>query len=804
MTRYACRSPGRIAAVLESTVLNGIDYLEVVSPDQTVLEVVFVHPLPGQVGGIPAAGTLALGNWRLEGGDRIRDIQIVDLDAAGADRLRLTVDQAGDFSLYVLRLVAAAGESSPPAGFDPRLAAVEFSFKAGCPSPFDCRTDEACPQETLAAPEIDYLVKDYDGFRRLMFDRLGALMPTWTERSPADPYIAVIESLAATADRLSYLQDAVATEAYLGTARSRVSLRRHARLIDYRVHDGCNALTFAAFQVAKGGDADQRVLTAGTPLTTRVAGLPTVLSTVDFREAVRQGARVFATLYDVALDSAHNEIAFYTWSDADCCLPAGATSATLVDAPPLTLAPGAFLLLEQVAGPETGEAADADPARRHVVQVTAVTRITDPLTSAKLAEVEWDARDALPFALPLTVVRGGGETTAHPAAVARGNIVPADHGLWIEDGMLIPDQVPDDGAYRPLLGRPDIVNVPDLPQDPLGLSAQALLTRDPRACAPAIRLRDEDEAWRVRSDVLASDRFAPDTVAERDHDGSTTLRFGDGINGRRPAAGSRFTVGYRVGAAQDGAIGARALAHVLTTGHGGWTGLDGVGNPLPAVGARAPETAQEIRAFAPASIKRQARAVTEADYAAAAQEHPEVQRAAARIRWTGSWFTVFVTLDRRGRLSAAQDPLFRERIFRHLDRVRMAGYDLELRDPAYLALDLRLRVCVTPGYFQADVKLALLKAFGRDLRPDGQPAFFHPDNFSFGDPLYASRVHAAAMAVPGVSSLTLTRFERWGAGSQGEIAAGLIVPAANEIIQLDNDPNYPERGRFDVTTVGGL
>jgi hypothetical protein len=804
MTRYLCKSPGRVAAVRESTQLNGIDYLEVVAPDQTELELVFVHPLPGQPNGIPASGVVSAGNWVIEGGERIRGVEVISVSTPAPDRLRLKVDQAGDFSPYTLRMIAAAGETVPPAGFDPRLATVEFSFKAGCPSPFDCREDLVCPPQPGERPEIDYLAKDYGSFRRLMLDRLGALMPGWTERSPADPYVAVVEALAATADRLSYLQDATATEAYLGTARSRVSLRRHARLIDYRVHDGCNALTFVRFEVAKAGDADKKVLPAGTPLATRTAGLPTVLSKAQFEESTRKGARAFETLYDVPLDSAHNDIAFYTWSDADCCLPAGATDATLLDEPTLTLAPGAFLVLEQTAGPETGERADADPAKRHVVQLTGIARTTDPLTGKKLCEVTWDARDALPFSLPLTVARAGGETQAVPAAAARGNLVPADHGLWVEDGAVIPEQVPDSGPYRPMLGRNDIIDAPRLPEDPIGLSARVLMDRDPRACAPVIRLTDDNETWRVRADVLASDRFAADVVAERDHDGVVTLRFGDGVNGRQPAAGSRFQAAYRIGAARDGAIGARALAHVLTAGHGDFLDIQLVTNPLPAVGAREPETAQEIRSFAPASIKRQARAVTEQDYARAAEQYPEVQRAAARIRWSGSWYTVFVTIDRLGGRSAMADTAFRSRIFRHLDRVRMAGYDLELRDPIYLPLDLRLRVCVAPGYFKANVKAALLRAFGRGLLPDGRRAFFHPDNFSFGDPVYASRIHAAAMETPGVSSVALIAFQRWSGGVQTEIPAGEIVPADNEIVQLDNDPNYPEHGRFDVTMLGGL
>ena len=74
----------------------------------------------------------------------------------------------------------------------------------------------------MSAP-VDYLVKDYAGFRRLILDRLAQAMPGWQERSPADVGVVLAELLAHAADTLSYYQDAVATEAYLGTARKRVS-----------------------------------------------------------------------------------------------------------------------------------------------------------------------------------------------------------------------------------------------------------------------------------------------------------------------------------------------------------------------------------------------------------------------------------------------------------------------------------------------------------------------------------------------------------------------------------------------------
>jgi hypothetical protein len=70
-------------------------------------------------------------------------------------------------------------------------------------------------------------------------------MPGWRERSAADIGIALVELLAYTGDYLSYYQDSVGTEAYLGTSRRRTSVRRHARLVDYALDDGSSARTVA-------------------------------------------------------------------------------------------------------------------------------------------------------------------------------------------------------------------------------------------------------------------------------------------------------------------------------------------------------------------------------------------------------------------------------------------------------------------------------------------------------------------------------------------------------------------------------
>jgi predicted phage baseplate assembly protein len=137
------------------------------------------------------------------------------------------------------------------------------------------RRNIVCPEVPEPAPVIDYLAKDYASFRRVMLDRMSALMPQWKERSPADLGVMLVEALAYTADQLSYQQDAVATEAYLGTARRRVSVRRHARLMDYYMSEGCNARTWVHVQVSADVvrvDPANPAIPIGTKLTTRIPG----------------------------------------------------------------------------------------------------------------------------------------------------------------------------------------------------------------------------------------------------------------------------------------------------------------------------------------------------------------------------------------------------------------------------------------------------------------------------------------------------------------------------------------------------
>jgi hypothetical protein len=824
-TRYLCQSPGRLKATRGST-LNGIEFVEVLDRAvvdlhgpaelrQKLLIVQCLKELP--------ADSLSAAHVRIEGGERVRGVPVlwampfVDVQSGppSDERTLLTspsltlenpaavlvvrTEVAGDFSPYRLRLVDPSQPTEPPSGFDRRLTEVPIAFKTDCPSDFDCRTETVCPPAAQDEPEISYLAKDYASFRQLMLDRLSAIAPQWGERHAADLGIALVELLAYVGDHLSYYQDAVATEAYLGTARLRTSVRRHARLVGYPVHDGANARTFVVFEV--GPAADGLTLAGpGVQLLTRTRFDGAALDPLLLPEALAAGATVFETMHEVTLRAAHNAIRFHTWSDEECCLPAGATAATLVGPlPDLEIKDETnrpLLLFEEVVGPATGERADADPLHRHAVRLTAVRPGMDEVAQVPIVDVEWAGADALPFPLCLSAVTDAAhkEKRVENVSVARGNVVLADHGLTVRGeplGTVVAGQ-----PFRPVLRRGPLTFAVPLRADFRARPAAEMAPGLPRDARPAVVLRETAGAgspWGPQPDLLASDRFAREFVVETEDDGRARLRFGDDVYGLAPDEGTTFAADYRIGNGAEGNVGRDSLVQAVLPPSVG-AGIVSVRNPLAAAGGQAPQSLAEVRQFAPQAFRVQERAVNEDDYAAVAERHPEVQKAAATFRWTGSWHTVFLTVDRRGGLPV--DAAFESELRRFLDRYRMAGVDLEIDAPQLVALDVALRVCVAAGFLRGAVKAALLERLG------GR-GFFHPDAWTFGQPVYLSRLYAAALEVEGVATVEVVRFQRRGRPSRQAIDDGVLPLGRLEIARLDNDPNRQENGLLEILLGGG-
>jgi hypothetical protein len=885
---YFCCDEGRRNVVRQQSIFNGIDFLEVsdnpadpFAVRQRTVYVHFIHPL--------APGALTPENVRIEGGERIRNIQVLSIEAAPPasppasppnlfppNVLAVRVSEAGDFSTYTLRLVQDPDHDEPPPGFDPVLSAVDFSFKVACPSDFDCRHTHPCPPETPVQPDINYLAKDYESFRQLMLDRIALLVPDWKERDAADLGVALVELLAYVGDYLSYQQDAVATESYIATARRRTSVRRHARLVDYVMSDGSNArvwLRVIASPGVKGIVLAQSHDNRPTQVLTRVSDDQAFIrmNSPDYEKALSAGPEVFELMHDVALYAAHNEMHFYTWDARECCLPKGAVRATL-RGHFANLKAGDVLILAEVLGPETGAPQDADPRHRHAVRLTEVKLTADPLHPAlssplasppsglAVTEIRWHDDDALPF--PLCISSRSGTDYFEDVSVAWGNIVLADHGRTLEDipddrtrnpyttpSSLVPDYVPPpnpalvmrqpiaaDGCasaaggrhcvehrtellpprFRPRLMRMPLTQAAVYDPDRRPASAAAAMRWTARDVGPRIQLtsfgpsraRSFNEltvttVWHPQRDLLDSHENDKHFVVEVETDGTAWLRFGDGRFGSRPDANERFLARYRIGNGTRGNVGAGSLFHLASSDPNiSEQVVAAVNNPLPALGGTDAETVEHARAAAPSAFRRQERAVTPDDYAAAALRcELGVQRAAATFRWTGSWRTVFLSVDRLGGKDV--DARFKTDLRACLERFRMAGYDLEVDSPRFVSLEIVMIVCVKRDYFAADVKAELLDVFSSRVLPDGRRGLFHPDNFTFGQPVFASQLYAAAQAVAGVDSVEITKFQRRGVDSDAALRSGKLEMARLEVAQLENDPDFPERGVIQFEMRGG-
>lgn len=946
-TSAICKDDQRRDAVRHKAGLNGLDYLDV-SEDQLTLTVYFLGKAPQQIGAT---------NVRINGGRRVRGIKVLRVEVQRDpnpeldDRMIVRVDKYGDFSTYTLHVVEAENGkpgNTPRHDFDPRYAQLDFTFKVDCPSDLDCAPVDTCSPLQLDEPEINYLAKDYASFRQLILDRLALIMPDWKERHVPDIGIALVELLAYVGDHLSYYQDAVATEAYLDTARQRISVRRHARLVDYHMHEGCNARAWACIETDTDFIGDQALDPEKVFFITGYDGALTstgaVLTTTELLAISAQQYEVFELMATQAIQvyAAHNQIHFYTWGQRECCLPRGATSATLRDAitePPtpvespkqsqsssaqpasmkpttmptqtseperqLHLQVGDVLIFEEVIGPRTGNPADADPTHRHAVRLTNVIQGEDTLYDPPIPilKIEWLAEDALPFPLCISAITDASHGCHYmdDISLACGNVILVDHGRTQppEDLGIVScastqaecdcADHPTEITYLPGRFRPKLEKTPLTFSQPLPLddssnqrivSANRLIVQDVRDAKPqlmlnstpaapaadcehlqplfcladwldptnliyilrntshpiaqALRARLSKEtlellnqpqdsgmipdvlrlaliaelqqmflAWWPRFDLLSSGSDERHFVVEIDNDGHAHLRFGNAELGLLPEAGSAFFATYRVGNGSAGNVGAETISHLVFRD----TSLSGVHlrvrNPLPAQGGMEPEPMAEVKLFAPFAFRKELqRAITAEDYAGLVERDfkDQVQRGAATLTWTGSWYEAQVAVDPFGREELGPQLLdaVRDRLYRY----RRIGHELAVLPAQYVPLDIAMTVCVLPHYLRGHVEAALLDVFSNRVLPNGQLGFFHPDNLSFGQGIYLSKLVAAAQAVTGVENVKVIRLERLYEGDNGELKEGILRLGPLEVARLDNDPSFPEHGRLVLDVRG--
>lgn len=711
-------------------------------------------------------------------------------------------------------------------------------------------------------PEIDYLAKDYASFRQIILDHLTSRLSTWMETSEADIGNVIIEILAYSADYLSYYQDAIATEAYLSTARRRPSIKHHVRLLDYILHEGCNARTWIVLEVSH-----DTLLPQGTPILARIGELTNIPvispGSPAYNDALEQQPTIFETMYDYTLFNAYNTLEFFVEPDQDAKLPTGCTSAILL-MPARALQVGQVLLFEEVKGIETGDQLDADPTHRAIVRLTSVQEEQRGKTS--VVAISWDVEDALSFDLVLATHLDDDYITA--LSLIHGNVLLADHGRTIYYEQLAEVSA---GRYHPRLMLSNLTHTVSSTENALtpGISAMQALTQNPLEALPALRLFKKDsigsitidtsasislsknslstplrnllytnmgivlsdnvtivaiydfgweirdparkqsllltgtndhsmtvsilKQWNLRRDLISSVPLTNAYCVDMEEDGHAYLRFCPADLGEPPVAGSTFLATYRVGRGNIGNISANTLAHVVINDNS----ITAVCNPLPAQGGINQQALEQARLQAPVNFQTQQRCIITSDYVEILCRHQLVVNAAAQLRWTGSWSTMFLYIQPTP--GQEIDNALKATLTRYLENFRATGYEVEIRPPYYVMLQIIMRILLKPDAYANTIYDTLQQTFSNEIN-----GFFYPGNFTFGQTVYRSQLIAQAMAVRGVIGATIERFERTNGSPTRNAPDGQPTIGPFEIVRLDNDHDRPYNGQIQFLIERGL
>ena len=815
-------APDRLQELVMQSNVAGIDFVYV-HDNQLDLDVYFFEHLDGNTN--PLVGNLTDDQIRIfspEGNEGLRNIQasingwsVID----SRDVLHLQTIAPGDFTLYTLFI----NDNQ----VDPYFNNITFSFKANCESDLDCiPKPQECPPDELVDFPVDYLARDFWSFRRALLDFATQRYPEWNDRLEADGGIMLAELMSALGDEMAYFQDRVAREAYMETATQRRSIRRHARLVDYTVHDGLAAAAWIDFQLNVGAGIQS------IPAGMRISSISDKGQEIHFE--IGRGLDNVVSGVNFSVDEARNILLPHIWDEDDVCLPIGATEmhvqghvANLFDSN--LLPPGvqqiAWVLLKTIP-------MDLSiPSRNHMVRLIDVVNEMDPVFNGPITRFVWEDGQALPFEMNRSFME------------VHANMIPATAGNYIEQFFIVgdePSSLPIPTAEQERLERAverqghdhSLTYLFSL----LGSDSSQLvwLGKEPTKALPEVRLTeieynnissqwDEVLEWDWKRSFLGTNSSQSQDndytlddgiwrrvkgfqrigqeIIHKDYasDAGKTIRFGDGDFGMIPAEQSVFKIQYRLGGGKNSNVAADTLTHFDRTTFGF---IDSVSNPLPAIEGMDPESSTQIRQLSSEAFRAITyRAVRPEDYAEAAERLPWVQRAGTAFRWTGSWLSAFVTPDPRN--TVVLSDANRLNLVQQLDRFRQAGKEAHVLNPVYASIHLEITICVAPDAYQGEVKEMVLEAlFGKGgARPE--KGYFSPDNFTFGTPLDRSTLEAGIQQVSGVRAVEDMTIERRGWFKQKRFKKLRYDPGQHTIIRIENDPLHPERGTVKLIMKGG-
>jgi hypothetical protein len=660
-------------------------------------------------------------------------------------------------------------------------------------------------QQPPGGASIDYLARDYDGLVAMMRSRVAQVVgqdSAWALDHPADPLTTMIEVLAYAGDHLAYRQDAAGTEAYLATARHRLSLRRHARLRDYEVDDGCNARTALVFAVSGDG-----LLPQGLQVVTLQPGTADVVAPAG---PLAPSTTVFETMHAQRVSPRLNDLGLALAQSAAYAIAEGAVGLTLTGPNP-GLVPGQLIVIRQRDAPAGATAAFG----AQVLRLLRVEEVRDE-EGAVSTRLAWHPEDRLRGTLTVPPHKAEGEVSVY------GNVVLADHGMSVA-AMIDPPFVPAAGEYRPRLVAEGLVLAAPSPRLAAAFdgtddvvtaslmveSAAASLAPDSRQAVPCIAVAGTRpgmpgdsgkeipavaDEWHARRDLLAAsatERAFAVTPEDRSAgtDGRLRLRFGDAAFGYPPEPGTALTAVARIGGGQTGRVRADTLLQVV----GPAPLVTSVTNPLPAWPSR-PEETEAIRLFASTGFRANLRGIDPDDWQRLASADPLVETVNATVGEDGAPPCIV------GVVTAAPQEVTFPIVEARLLEKAVLGAPAQIRQALDVQLDIALVVYCTARANLGAARERLQRRLGAGTLPDGSAAWTNPANWPLGRTVRLDELVAAIESDPAVTLVNTNvasdprivfRAVDRGDSTARNIERGYIAMAANELARFWGDPYQP-------------
>lgn len=750
------------------------------------------------------------GYFQITGGSRVQSFQLTPVEAVDLPAEWSTLNTAktavvkvtplGDYSEYAFTARSPGNETL----WDPLFQEVKFRFRPDCYST-DCRrTSGVPPGEKLKAP-MDYLARDYDGFRHMLFSYMGSKVPGWRPSSEADLDQVLISLISGIGDQLADFQDRVMSEAHFWTARKRVSLARHARLVDYHIHEGRQSTGWMFVTVKSAGAS----FWIESPFQVSLKTPSQALAEADLVWSVEPGEKYYVA-------EALNNLDLYDWSGAKTVLKKGSTSMDLTSDLTSNLTGGSLteesakklrdhiqtaqiLWIEELRSPKDGSEGGRDPLKRQRLRIlpgpAGAREDYDPIEKKHFVRVTWQEEDALSADYFFRLRHQ--DQALYQGARVHGNLVYTTQGQIVTESfsLLGGDSVPWLQTQR--WGLLCVLKKGPVLFKTLSEGGQ----KEPRSSVRVKVLVNNQPLgeWEERESFVLSDdsdQNGRHFVVETDENRISTVRFGNGIHGQKVPDSARIEITYQKGKGEEGNIGADRIHYKGTyLNHAfevrnPWEISDGVG----------PEPVDQIMRRVPEIFRlKQHRAVTLEDLVAKTQEHPAVDKAKASYVWTGSWRAVRVLVDVKP--PAVWGAALHKSLRDYLSPLMMIGEDLEIRVPRYVPLLITVTLCIRAEYSRALIRTLLNEEFSAGFTSRGRKGFFHPSLWTFGQALEESPLLARVHAVEGVDHVESISSLRW--GEKVEPVVGRVEIGSDDIIQVLSHPDGAEKGYIQFRIKGG-